>query len=58
MAQEFAQLTIKVGLLIKQFIIMNSEKVNEVGTQGRASKSYDSYVEEEDKFIDRELVSF
>lgn len=36
--------------------MMNSEKGNLVGSQGKASRSYDYNLEEEEKYLDRELV--
>lgn len=46
-AHEGAQLRIKIRVLMNQFAMMNSEKVNAVGTQGKTSRLYDFDLEEE-----------
>lgn len=58
MTQEIAHLRTDIGILIFQFEIMNSEKVNIVGSQGKDSRSYDSDLKEEEKYLDRELAGF
>lgn len=57
-AQEIVQLITDIGLLTKQFAIVNSENVNIVGSQGAAYRPYESDLEEEAKYIDCELASF
>ncbi|KAF3647878.1 Photosystem I chlorophyll a apoprotein A1 [Capsicum annuum] len=51
---ELALLRIEIGLLMKQLATMNSEKVNVMGAQGKASKSYDADADEEMKYLDRD----
>lgn len=58
MEQDIVQLRTDIRLLIKQFTIMSFEKVNTVVMKGKASKLYDSDVEEETNYLDQELVSF
>lgn len=58
MAHEVAQLSMEVGLLTKQFSMINFEKVNTVGTQGRASRSYDSDIDKARKYLNKELEGF
>lgn len=57
MAQEISYLSTEVGILTKRFSTMNSKKVNTVGTQGKASRLYNLDMNEEAKYLDRELVS-
>lgn len=45
-------------MLTKQFTTMNSVKVNAVGTQGRAYISYDLDMNEDAKYLDRDLEGF
>lgn len=52
MVQEVAHLRTEVGLFTKMFTMMNSKKVNKVGSQGKASISYDSDLEENTKYLD------
>lgn len=49
-ALEVVQLRIEIGLLTKEFVMMNSKKVNSVGEQGSASKSCESNMDEEAKY--------
>lgn len=58
LAQKFSYLRINIGLLRKKFAMMNFEKVNELGTQGRTSRSYDSDVEEKKKYLEKQLAGF
>lgn len=48
-------LRIDIGILLKYFRKINVEKVNAVGWQGKASKSYNSDLEKEAKYLDLEL---
>lgn len=47
-----------IGLLTKNFTIVNSKKVNAIGTQGSTSSAYDSGLYEEAKYLDCELAGF
>lgn len=44
--------------MIKKFVMMTFEKVNVVGSQDKATRSHNSDLEEEAKYLDRELVCF
>lgn len=45
-------------VLTKKFVAMNSGKVNVVGMQGKAFRTYDSNIEKEPKYLDQELAGF
>lgn len=45
--QEISQLRNGIGFLVKQFTIVNSEKVNAVGLQGATSITYKSDLKEQ-----------
>lgn len=57
-AQEVAQLRTKIGLLMKKFAVTKGKKVNIVGSRGKTSRHEDSYSKKEEKYLDREIVSF
>lgn len=49
--QEIALLRIDLGLMAKQFTTVSFEKVNAVGVQGLASKTYELELEEEVNYL-------
>lgn len=53
-----AQLRTEIGLCIKQFITMNAEKVNAVGTRGKSTKHDESGSKEEAMYFNREITGF
>lgn len=57
-AQEVSQLRMEIGILTKQQKTMIYEKVNIVGAQGESPTLYDSNIEEQAKYLYRELASF
>lgn len=58
MVQEVTQLRMEVRLLIKKFAMINFKKVNTVGLQHKASRSYDTNLKEESKYLYRDWKVF
>lgn len=58
MEQELVQLITEIGLLTQQFTIMNSKKVNAEGALYATFRVYESNLEEEAKYLDREQAGF
>lgn len=53
-----SQLRTDIGLLTKKFTTTRVDKVNIVGTQGKASMYEDSYFEEEAKYLNIVIMGF
>lgn len=45
-------------ILSKQFVVVCSENMNIVGAEGSTSKAYELKLEEEAKYLDRQLAGF